>query len=84
MSYMFYKVRFGAGMKIGQRFKTIKQGEESMTRHFNTFKEAITTKETFRVDLIEVWRGNKLVKELEPVLENGEFVLRKTETLRFF
>ena len=84
MSYMFYKVRFGADMKIGQRFKTIKQGEASMLRHFNTFKETITSKEFARVDLIEIWRGSKLVKELEPVLINDECVFRKIETIRFF
>jgi hypothetical protein len=83
MSYMFYKITLGADMKIGRRFKTIKQGETSMLHHLNSFKEAYSEKGKFRVDLIEVWRGKKLVKELEPVLINGEFVFRKIETLRF-
>ena len=81
MSYMFYKVTFGSDMKIGRRFKTIKQGETSMLHHFNTFKDSYT--ERFKIDLIEVWRGNKLVKELEPVLINDQFVFRKRVRLLF-
>ena len=81
--YMFYKCRNDSDVKIGQKFKYIKQGEFHTLKHLNEFKDFYSV--NWRMPhLIEVWRGNKLVKELKPVLENGEYVLRKTETIRFF
>jgi len=82
--YMFYKCLSNSHMKVGQKFKHIKKGEACMINHLNTFKE-FYEKHNQLPYLIEVYRGNKLVKELEPILNNdGSFSLRKIETIRFF